>query len=481
MKWRAFDTALWCYLFFPVLIFLPGFFVPMVGLPLALLALAAAAHWLPRLDPPARGLDRKPRYDVLALALLGVLAGAWAVMGGAGHVFFADPIDWVARFAVLRDLVVQDWPPRYLDAASNEFVLRTGLGYYLPAALIARAFGLPFADSLLLAWTWLGIFLFFAANFTGSPKQRLVGAGLFIFASGLDIVGAWSKTGMLPWAGAHLEWWAGRLQYSSNTTLLFWVPNHAFPGWIAAAWLWRFRDVPQFLVRLPILFLPVMLWAPLPAVGLFPLAVVAVALRWRECFLSRERLGELFKSLGLVTAPAGFIAAYLLMSAATIDFGTTEAALPAGADGGGDQIANTLYFFALEAGFFSVLALLRDRSALLIASVSVLALLPWVRFGPNNDLLMRGSIPALTMIWLVLIAELTAEPSKRELSKLMRVVLVFLFLVGMATPYQEIHRALTRKHWTPNPAISVPQATGGLAAHYFAPTKDSWLKPLFRN
>jgi len=25
----------------------------------------------------------------------------------------------------------------------------------------------------------------------------------------------------------HLEWWAGRYQYSSMTTQLFWVPNHA--------------------------------------------------------------------------------------------------------------------------------------------------------------------------------------------------------------------------------------------------------------
>ena len=29
---------------------------------------------------------------------------------------------------------------------------------------------------------------------------------------------------------SHLEWWAGKYQYSSTTTQLFWVPNHAPRG-----------------------------------------------------------------------------------------------------------------------------------------------------------------------------------------------------------------------------------------------------------
>ncbi len=480
-EWRAFDTALWCYFFLPVIILLAGLFTPLIGLPVALLAFAAACYWLPRPAAPVAATEGGSPRDPAALGLLALLAGAWAVLGGAGHVFFANAVDWVARFAVLRDLVLLDWPPRYLDANGNELVLRAGLGYYMPSALLARFLGLEWADLLLLAWTWLGVFLFFAANFTGSRKQRLAGALLFVFASGMDIVGIWAKTGQLPWAGAHLEWWAGRLQYSSNTTLLFWVPNHGFPGWIAAAWLWRFRDAPRFLVRLPILFLPVMCWSPLPAVGLLPLAIVAAATQWRQCLLSRERLAELFKSLGLVLAPAGLIAAYLLMDAATIDRGISDAVRPEAAGGGAGQIANTVLFIVLEAGFFAVFALLRERSALLLACIGLLALLPWLRFGPNNDLLMRGSIPALTMIWLVLIAELTADPAQRALSRSMRAVLIFLFLLGVATPCQEIYRALTRKHWNPDLQISTPKAVRGFAPHYFAPTKDSWLTPLFRN
>lgn len=478
--WRTVDTALWCYFFLPVIIFLPGFFIPMLGIPLAALALAAAFYWVPRNAPLAAAGAGREQRDFAAIGLIALVAAAWAVLGGAGHVFHANAFDWVPRFAVLRDLVLQDWPPRYLDGNGKELVLRAPLGYYLPAALIASGVGLAWADSILLAWTWLGVALFFAANFAGTRGQRVAGAALFVFASGLDIVGVWAKTGMLPWPGAHLEWWAGRLQYSCNSTLLFWVPNHAFPGWIAAAWLWRFHDNPRFLVRLPILFLPVMLWSPLPAIGLLPLAVVAVSMQWRACLVSRERLAELLESLGLVIAPAGLIAAYLLMSAATMDFGMTDVSSPQAAGGGSSRIEDTLLFFALEAGVFGVFALLRQRSALVVACVAVLAVLPWFHFGPNNDLVMRGSIPALTIVWLVLIAELTAQPAKRALSQSLRALLIFLFLLGMATPCQEIYRALTGRHWTPDPDVSASRATG-FAAHYFAPTQDAWLKPLFRN
>lgn len=462
-QWRPLDTALWCYLFLPVVIFLPGFFIPSIGVPATLMALAAAVYWLPGRLKLAFEWPHAHRDAIVSFCMVAIFAAVWVMLGGAGHVFHANPFDWVPRFAVLRDLVVQDWPPRYVDDSGRHLILRAPIGYYLPPAWLARNFDLAWADTILLVWTWTGVALFFTANLGGTVGRKIAGAALFTFASGLDIVGVWLAGG-LPWLGGHLEWWAGRIQYSSNTTLLFWVPNHALPGWIAAAWLWRFRDDPRFVARLPILFLPVMLWSPLSAIGLLPLAVVAAWLQW---YRGSAEWAGLFRSLVLVAPAAGLIAAYLLVGAGAIDAGVSTALQGQSASDVGIDIWKTLIFFVLEAGLFGMLALRRNNSPLVLASLIVLAVLPWFRFGPNNDLAMRGSIPALTILWIVLIAELTARPAQRVLSGLMRGVLVMLWLLGMVTPFQEIYRALTRKPWAADTTLSLPVALRGFASHYF--------------
>ena len=461
--WSRLDDWLLVYLFLPVPIFLLGFLLPWAGVPAAVFALVAFVIFRPF------GSTDKPRWCgqlLVGSAVLVVFAAAWTSLGGAGHIFHANGIDWVPRYGVLRDLVVNDWPPRYLDESNNELILRAPVGYYLVPALLGKLSGIAWADLFLLLWTWLGVSLFFLANFAGTLGRRLSALILFAAASGLDIVGfLWMSDGYLPNPGYHIEWWAGRIQYSSNTTLLFWVPNHALPGWIAAAWLWRFRDDPRFIARLPVLFLPVMLWSPLPAIGLLPLAMVAAWLQW---YRGSAQWAEFFKSLLLVAPAAGLVAAYLLMGAGKINAGVSAALQGQSASEMGFDIWRSLIFFMLEAGLFGMLALQRNRSPLMIASLVVLAVLPLFSVGPNNDLAMRGSTPALTILWMVLIDELTARPSQRALSSLMRGVLVILWLLGMATPFQEIYRALSSKHWAADTALSAPAALGGFPSHYFA-------------
>lgn len=480
-QWCAPDTVLWCYFFLPVVIFLAGFFIAPIGVSAALVALAAAAYWLPGRLSPIRSLQNISRNTLVNFGAIALCAAFWVVLGGAGHVFHANAFDWVPRFAVLRDLVVQDWPPRYVDHSAREVILRAPLGYYLPSAWLARNLGLAWADTILLVWTWLGVTLFFVANLGGTTVKNIAGAVLFASASGLDIVGIWLTSGVpweLPWPGAHLEWWAGRVQYSSNTTLLFWVPNHALPGWIAGAWLWRFRDEPRFVARLPILFLPVMLWSPLSAIGLLPLALVAT---WSQWYRGSAQWVNFFSSVLLVAPPAALIAAYLLLSTGTIAAGLGAALQGQSAPDVALNIWKTLVFLMLEVALFGVLALQRNRSPLMLGSVIVLALLPWVSFGPNNDLAMRGSVPALTILWMVLISELTAIRAQRTLSNLLRSVLIILWSLGMVTPFQEISRALTRKPWPADSSLSAPAALRGFPSHYFAPIEASELRRIFRN
>ena len=471
-NWRAVDTALWCYLFLPVPIFLAGFFIPTVGLPLTLLALAAAVHFLAPGHPGAPP-DRAAPTGWILLALL---AAAWAMLGGAGHLFHANGIDWVPRVAVLRDLVVELWPPRY-GAGDDVQLLRAPLAYYLPAALLATAGSLALADTLLLGWTWLGLALFFCATFRGAPQLRLAAALVFAFASGLDVAGLFLHTGSLPWPTQHIEWWAAGLQYSSNSTLLFWVPNHGLPGWIAAGWLWRFRHDAAFQARLPTLFLPLMLWSPLVAIGLLPLACASAAKHWRAL---RHGVPTLLASLGLIALPAALIAAYLLQGMFGGDAGPTALTPTAPVLTQPIGFAAKLLFLTLEAGIFCVFLIRRERSPLTLATTATLLLLPWLQFGPNNDLLMRASIPALCILWLAIVGELTTPGRTTGLAKAWRIALLILFVLGSVTPLQEIHRALAGNRWKADTRITAPQALGGFPPHYFVSERRGWLSSVMR-
>ena len=90
---------------------------------------------------------------------------------------------------------------------------------------------------LLWLWTSCGLSIVMLLLFRNlearGPKQRLAAVLLLVLFSGMDVLGAIfnHNLGALlrpsvghP-SGPHLEWWAGSYQFSSNTTLLFWVFN----------------------------------------------------------------------------------------------------------------------------------------------------------------------------------------------------------------------------------------------------------------
>lgn len=403
---------------------------------------------------------------VAGAVVLIAFAAAWTSLGGAGHLFHANAIDWVPRYGVLRDLVVNDWPPRYLDFNGNELLLRAPLGYYLVPALLGKLAGIDWADLFLLLWTWLGVSLIFLANVGGTPGKRLWVLILFAAASGMDIAGfLWMSDGYLPKPGYHIEWWTGRMKYSSNSTMLYWIPNHVIPGWALGAWLWRLQHSTELFRRLPLIGLAVMTWSPLPFVGALPLVAV---LAWRFRVELRAATGELSRAAVYVLPPGLLIAGYLLMSAGGIK---SWALVP---PGGLSFLfmETTLIFLVLEVLLFAVLAYQCSRSAMLVAGVALLCLLPFVGFGPTNDLATLGAIPALTVMWLTLINELIAPSRERRLSTVRRGLLLMLFAVGAVTPFQETFRALTEKHWDADFGIPAPVALEGFPAHYFAPTAN---------
>lgn len=448
------------YIALPTVIFLAGWIVLPVG-PIAatLLALAVFASVVGR-----RSL-RTPPLGPLIVPVVAI-AGLWCVLAGVGHLVFANA-DWVVRDGVLVDLVGKPWAVNYvLDGVVT--LMRAPIGYFLPAALVGKVWGIHAAEYALLGWTLLGVVLVFVMMLRDRPplKAAVVRIAIFVAFSGMDILGQIAHYNPHP-LGEHLEWWAFIFQYSSLTTQLFWVPNHALPGWIAIAWLLgqNPRRLPITPAVLFIVFAP--LWSPLTAIGIAPIVGVALV---RRIVVTPPRLGELvdWKMFVPVAACCLLVFPYLVAGSSEVRSGGNAEIRWVGED----LVPRIVEFVLFEFAGFAVLLLARDRrDPVLWAAVLLLLVLPWYRFGPYNDLAMRASIPALVLLAIRLGHWLSTPFAKRESGP--RLIAIALLAIGAVTPFMEIARVFIEPRWEMNAEASLPDVTRG--THYLTPLDKPWL------
>ena len=110
----------------------------------------------------------------------------------------------------------------------------------------------------------------------------------------------------------------------------------------------------------------------------------------------------------------------------------------------------------------------------------ILALLPFARLGPANDLVMRASIPSLTVLAIGACLALLEKTAGAALWR-KKAVLVGLLAVGAVTPVQEFARAAVLPAW-PIDLQSTLLATGcgAYPAHYIAKMSDQPVRRLLR-
>jgi hypothetical protein len=450
------DRAACAYLILPTFLFCLWFIPPLAAV---LIALCGYATY--------RTLRRTsaPRPSVVPSALVAAsmaLALAWSALAGVGHFFYSNS-DWIIRDAVLHDLATAGWPPTYPLLAKFSLILRAPVGYFLPAAAIGRLFGAGVANTLLFFWTacgW-GLVLVAACSLFETRLKRTICMLVLFSFGGMDLLGyLWAARG-LPSLGEHLEWWMGYVQYSSNSTLMFWVPNHALPAWLPIILILRHWGKPELARMTPLLATAVPLWSPLAAIGLFPFFVFALA--WRRDFriLFSLRSSIPFAPIAVLTA------LYLGMDAAVVRH---EWVVPMYA-----SLAAFAYRYALfcllEFGILAlVLARLRPFDAPLRIAVLVLCALPFYTYGPYNDLAMRSSIPALTVLALA-----TVTPLSSHTRNGWHAMLAAILAIGALGAMQEPLRALAHPAWNPHEE-SLPDAvvterstvSDRFPPHYFA-------------
>lgn len=468
------DRWVCAYLALPVFLFCFWFVAPL-GIFLALLlGYGVISALKPRVGPL--------RISVAWLVGIFFLAAAWAALGGAGHFFYAN-LDWVIRDAVLHDLTNSSWPPHYLGPDQVSWLLRAPVGYFLPAAALAKISDEFFADKLLYLWTALGwaLVLVSSCRLFDGRIERIVCLLVLSLFGGMDFLHYVWKFNELPPLGAHLEWWTVGIQYSANSTLLFWVPNHALPAWLATAIILYHWRKPTLSRLAPLLATAVPLWSPLAAMGLFPFFVFGMA--WRRDF----KILFSFRSC-LPFVPVGLlIIGYLGLDATAVPHGWRMDVVPF------MFVDIFLYWYIFFAVIeFGLLALLLTGLARmnmpLILAILVLLLLPFYYIGPSNDFGMRASIPALMVLALATVKPLSNPSQAFARSRLVSYgLMVLVLLIGALGALQEPARALVKAAWAPGNE-SVPRAVlsenpgarNFFPVHYFAHTQHDGFQKLLR-
>ena len=335
----------------------------------------------------AEPIDRSTLFLCLAVSVVMIL------LGGEGHVFFTN-WDWLWRDAVLADLVRSPALPIY-DVDGQTYLLRAPLGLYLVPALVGHLTSLGIGHAALFAQDVLvtAALLYFVKVL--SAKRGFMVLVVFAAFSGLDILGTLlmavgeGRDVMRLTLPSHLEHWSPVFQYSSHITQLFWVPNHALPGWWLAilALLCARRDIS--LGELGLACAVCLIWSPLAVAGALPIAA----------FLMAGRLGEIRdRQLWLAVPPALCfvpVALYLMGDSASVPHelllfvpGFWPTVLP---------------FLLLEIPQAIIVAAAWERlpppvRKVVVPALALLLVLPVYQIGSNDDLLMRGSIPALALL-----------------------------------------------------------------------------------
>lgn len=434
----------------------------------------------------------------------------WCILGGHGG-FLYQSSDWNARNAILRDLITYDWPVVY----ENDSALCYYFGFWLLPALFGKLclwmnLGLEIAwiiaNIALLFWAALGVFLaimlFLQLVKCSNRKAIIAAVAIFIFFSGMDIVGL-LLTGnpaaieMRLFEKVHIEWWARFYQFSSFTTQLFWVFNQAIPAWIATLLILSTSRVSNdIFVGTLSAFL-----CPLPTMGLLFIGAAKLVGEAREEGV-RKAAKAVFSPQNLTALiPLIAIALFLMLSQRATLTASGESSLLFNTFIGGftvKRVAQLILFFMLECGILLLLLLPSERKNPYWWGVLILLMVAnVVRMGPSPDFAMRASIPGLLVLAVMAARRLLnkdfqsyyqwlRERRKKPVdsvvakthSKAIGVILVICLMIGSVTPLVEIARGpvkMAEMQKIPAPCDEVKTLSDGLDANFVTPDyRDSF-------
>lgn len=396
---------------------------------------------------------------------------AWVSLSGIGGIGLQND-DYRASNALLSDLILQDWPLiSLIDGNITKIVYY--MAYYLPAAAVGKIFGWTIANIIIFLWSLVGVFFAFAWFLILSRRVKHVFAiaSIFCLAGGLDFISVHiTKTAPLAW-DTHIEIWAKYFQYSSNTTLLYWVPQHSIPIWLITGMVVGSIRKKRNNNFLGVALAASILWSPFGLVGIFPYLILGLAVYSRS--INRNLLinKQTIFFNGIAIWLGGIISLYIMSN--NFAFPTTY--IWKVVENNQQLILILLKFWLVEFGFLAsliiiylLLNLILDKLnktdsnttkwfvilnknfeierldfTIFLISMAILIILPFFKLGIHNDLVMRSSIPALFIFWTFVSKILLHKSTNKQLSlSFLRIIISAIMLLGFLTSSAEILRSI---------------------------------------
>ena len=426
------------YLAIPVLLFLSFWIKPLFSVPLIALILYSLFRTYQSANPFHLEQTSTKGKIVWILAILFV----WVLLSGIGGFVWQNRWDHMFRNALFQDLVKYDWP--VIDTSLEPTrILCYNLGFWLPSALIGKAFGMQAGYVFQLIWAFGGVALTFALLCERLGKVSMTALILFLVFSGLDIVLFFlgkihshelsTALGELL-KGTHLELKLYQFSSASNTTLLFWVYNQIIPFWVAFLLLLRETSNRSRLF----VFMLMLLYSPFPAVGTLPLLIYQFFQKSNfEGVAKPDRVRSFLRNTITIPNLTGFVVCLLISLFYMSNIATGSVGLIPLNTG---SLMEFGMYFATEFLVFLLFILLYRKSDptywVLLGSMIVFS---FITLGNNYDFGWRTCIPA-AFYTMLLIAKILSEPAPKR--RLLRIALIAVLVIGSVTPAMEVLRTV---------------------------------------
>lgn len=438
-KQNIINSLIYLYVFLPIMIFFIGWTRWFISIP-GMLILVFCWNRMSK-DNPVLDLPEWNRKQAETFAFAVLVIFLWVYLSGIGKLVFQN-LDHECRNPIF-DILVNNFWPATKDISLDSVIQTRGLiyyiGFWMPAAVVGKIFGLNAGYCFQALWAVCGIFIFYLLTCSVLKEVKLWPLIVFIFFSGLDILGYFLVNGTFENLSAisHIEWWTD-FQFSSITTQLFWVFNQAVPAWVIFMLICRQKKNRYIVVLLGC----TLLCSSLPFIGMLPFVLYFVFSRkygdqkgkdhWKCWFF------DTFTVENIVGGGFSGILAFLYLTGNEAGQNITSGS----ADYNKAYLFMYVIFIIIEAGcYYLAVYPYKKREPLFYISLIWLCICPWIKIGYANDFCMRASIPALIILYLM-VAE-TLCHSWKDKNWLVFVCLMGLFLVGSVTPVHEIMRTTT--------------------------------------
>lgn len=378
----------------------------------------------------------------LLIALLFITFMCWHTGIGA---FTGQAGDWHKHNAVLHDLIEKQWPVIYYTSY-GESMLSYYIGFYLLPSLMGKITGsFRMAELTMFVLTVVGIYLVWmlmvALSKADKAQKQLLVLIILFFYGGMLALGQAVCGSLYPenFPYGSQEWMnpeTVKIQYSSNWSLLKWVPGQTIVPWMATAMLLLRKQKIETYVMIG---LPVVLYSGFAMVGL---AVMMVALCVIEiCCRRKEAIREMFSVSNLMLATV--IGAILLLyfwgniTGDKPDYLTFHLL-----DYGKKKIFYFLFAFFMFAYYAVLIFKENKKNAVYWITVIALGIYPLFSMGAQNDFTMRASIPALFTSMILVIRYLFLDIKTDTTVK--KTLLAAGLVVGMLYPFLNLRESIVK-------------------------------------